>query len=233
MSSKRKAYLSALRGKDWLVVINNPTQSDDENLGKARQKGWEVVGNLEEGKKCKTPHYQLYIKSTTQQRGTAIDKLFPRAHIQLCRDPEAVKEYSTKEDTKIGDLPESLNLYPSCGKLMSWFGEAFDSYKPLGDGIRDDEFLTIFDKMIHQKIREGFYVEGMAVNPQIRSSIKNYGRSIAFRERLHRQKTDRQTDENIMSPSIIQHAVLPQVQEDETNETASQTSETSTSTGDE
>jgi len=201
------------KATNWSVTINNPTANDEEYLALARQKGWKVEGQLEKGDNG-TPHYQLLVTCKGQQRFAAMKKAFPRAHIEIAKDVAALRKYVNKEETRVAELPFTQELYPSCGKLMSWFGEAFDSYKPLGDGICDDEYLAIFDKMIHQKIREGFYVEGMAVNPQIRSSIKSYGRSIAFRERLHRQKTDRQTDENIFSPSDINA-----IQEIEANET--------------
>jgi len=186
----------------WSITINNPNKNDEEYLALARQKGWKVEGQMEKGDNG-TQHYQLLLTCKGQQRFTAVKKAFPRAHIEPARDVMALKKYVNKEDTRIGPLVIQADQYPSCSKLMSWFGEAFDNYKPNGDGIDDTELLTIFDKMINQKIRQGFYVEGMAVNPQIRSSIKSYGRSIAFRERLHRQKTDRQTDENIFSTSSI------------------------------
>lgn len=190
------------KATNWSVTINNPTKNDDEYIALARQKGWKVEGQLEKGENG-TPHFQLLVICKGQQRFSAIKKAFPRAHIEIARDMIALRKYVNKEDTRVGQLPTQSEHYPSCSKLMSWFGEAFDNYKPLGEGIDDSELLIIFDKMINQKIREGFYVEGMAVNPQIRSSIKSYGRSIAFRERLHRQKTDRQTIENIISPSVI------------------------------
>jgi hypothetical protein len=88
---------------------------------------------------------------------------------------------------------------------MAWFGEEFDNYKPFGDGINDHEYLAVFDAMVHKKIREGFYLESMAVNPQIRCAIKMFGRSIANRERARRQ-TDRQTDENKVEVNSINDA---------------------------
>lgn len=220
---------SQIKATHWSVTINNPTANDEENIATARQKGWSVEGQLEKCPTTGTPHYQLYVKTKGQQRWSAMKKQFPRAHLQVARMVENLKDYVVKPETRLGTLEGKNDLYPSCSKLMSWYGEAFDSYKPLGDGIIDDELLTIFDKMIHQKIREGFYVEGMAVNPQIRSSIKNYGRSIAFRERLHRQKDKRQTDENIISTSnYIQYAEIPEI--NETSSSRSRSSSTCDST---
>ena len=47
--------------------------------------------------------------------------------------------------------------------------------------------------MIRQKIEEGYYVELIGVNPQIRSAVKNYGLSIMKRENSADRQTDRQT----------------------------------------
>jgi len=221
---------SQIKATHWSVTINNPTANDEENIATARQKGWSVEGQLEKCPTTGTPHYQLYVRTKGQQRWKAMKTQFPRAHLSVARSVPDLKDYVVKPETRLGTLEGKNDLYPSCSKLMSWFGEAFDNYKPFGDGIRDDEFLTIFDNMIHQKIREGYYVEGMAVNPQIRSSIKSYGRSIAFRERLHRQKDKRQTDENIFSSLIIptiQDACEQETSESESSSSSSPCDETS------
>ena len=95
------------RNRHWLVVINNPTAEDDINIDRARQKGWKVVGQKEMGKEG-TEHYQLYVHST-QQRFSGIKHAFPRAHIEVCRNPDAVKQYSQKDETRVGALPQSNN----------------------------------------------------------------------------------------------------------------------------
>lgn len=183
------------RATCWSVTINNPTKSDDENIALARQKsGWKVHGQLEEGEQG-TRHYQLMV-TTPQVRFSALKKAFPRAHIEIARDRTALSKYVQKEDTRISPI-QSQNSYPSHSKLMEWFGEYFDAYGEDNGGVDDGAFLKIFDKMCYQKIKEGYYVESYAVNPQIRSAIQKFGRAIAARERLRRQ-TDRQTTENIV-----------------------------------
>jgi len=207
---------------NWSVTINNPTKNDEEYIALARQKGWKVEGQLEKGDNG-TPHYQLLLSCKGQQRFTAVKKAFPRAHIEPAKDVVALKKYVNKEVTRIGALPSSNEQYPSCSKLMSWYGEHYDTQKALV-GHECFDRLDVFDQMICNKIREGFYVEGMGVNPQIRSSIKNYGRAIADRERLHRQKTDRQTDENIFSPSSITTEDALQTENQETSSSRSRSS---------
>lgn len=181
-----------IRGTCWSLTINNPTKSDDECIATARQKsGWKVYGQREKGVQG-TEHYQLMV-TTPQVRPSALKKAFPRAHIELARDRTALSKYVQKEDTKVGELADQQEHYPSHSKLMAMFGEYYDSYAKVV-GHECFNVLECFDLMIRQKITQGYYVETMGVNPQIRSAIKNYGRSIALRECLRRQ-TDRQTPE--------------------------------------
>lgn len=188
------------RATCWSVTINNPTTSDDENVAQAKQKGWKVEGQLEKGTEG-TPHYQLIV-ITPQSRFSQIKKAFPRAHIEICRNKEALLNYVKKEETRIGELPLN-DTYPSMSKVMDWYGEYHHTaWKLYGHECFD--FLDLFDQMINQKIREGYYVEAIGVNPQVRSSIKRYGKAIAHRY-IHKTK-DRQTAENNNSDSGITNA---------------------------
>jgi len=208
---------SDVRASCWCVVINNPISADEENINIARQRGWSVEGQLEKGENG-TPHYQLVVKSG-QQRFEALKKAFPRAHIEVARNSSALEQYCKKEETRIGELKPST-AYVSQAQVWAWFGEYFDDYGNKHGGVEDEHMLIVFDKMINQKIREGFYVELIGTNPQIRSCIKNYGRSIANRERSLRQKTDRQTAENLVS-DLEQNEET--VQEEESDSTQSKT----------
>lgn len=192
---------ASMRATCWSVTINNPTKSDDEQIALARQKsGWKVYGQREKGAQG-TEHYQLMI-TTPQVRFAAVKKVFTRAHIEAARDRTALSKYVQKEDTKVADLPTNQDAYPSHSKLMAMFGEYFDRYGNENGGIDDHEYLRVFRMMIKEKIREGYYVEQYAVNPQILSLIKTYGRDIAFRERVRRQ-TDRQTSDIIVAVNDI------------------------------
>lgn len=187
----KKHIMTTIRGTCWSVTINNPKDSDDECIAIARQKsGWKVYGQREKGD-AGTEHYQLMV-TTPQIRFSAVKKQFPRAHIELARDRVALSNYVQKEDTRIDSLPQAQDQYPSHSKLMSWYGEFFEQYGQEHSGVEDSEYLKIFDLMCERKIREGYYVESYAVNPQIRSAIQKFGRAINFRERVRRQ-TDRQT----------------------------------------
>lgn len=187
------------RATCWSVTINNPTKSDDEWIAQARQKsGWKVYGQLEKGESG-TPHYQLMV-TTPQVRFSAIKKAFPRAHIEIARDRKALEKYVEKEDTRVASLNITQDKYPSHSKVMAWYGVYYDEYmRVLGHECFNT--VEVFEQMIRAKIREGYFVELNAVNPQVISAIKKYGRSIAFRERTLRRQTDRQTDE-IVIPEI-------------------------------
>lgn len=214
------------RATCWSITINNPTKSDEEWIAQARQKsGWKVYGQLEQGE-AGTPHYQLML-TTPQVRFSAVKKAFPRAHIEIARDRKALEKYVAKEDTRVASLNIGQDKYPSHSKLMAWFGEFFDKYGDDNDGVEDHEYLKVFKIMIRAKIREGYFVEQYAVNPQILSLIKNYGRDIAFRERTLRRQTDRQTPGNIVLDIDITNA------DAERSEKTTQISEESGSEADE
>lgn len=183
------------RATCWSVTINNPNKSDDDNIAMAKQKsGWAVYGQKEVGESG-TPHYQLMI-TTPQVRFSAIKKAFPRSHIEIARDKKALTKYVNKEDTRIAILPTD-SKYPSLQTLWDMFYDylVLDNQENRFCRIGEDERLLIFDQFISERIEEGYIVETMAVNPQIRSSIKKFGRSIIIRSNIRRQ-TDRQTVEN-------------------------------------
>jgi len=192
---------SQARGSCWSITINNPCDNDEENIAFARAKRWTVSGQKEVGANG-TPHYQLIVK-TPQVRFSTVKKTFPRAHIELARNPTALALYCEKEDTRVGSLDTSSEWYPSNQKIWDWFGVLAAEYTrgierdPITLSKRDltrEELLGCFDQMINLKIREGYYCESFAVNPQVRAAVIRYGNSIAYRG-IHRQ-TDRQTRGN-------------------------------------
>lgn len=206
------------RATCWSLTINNPTKSDDEWIAQAQQKkGWKVYGQREKGAEG-TEHYQLML-TTPQIRFAAVKKAFPRAHIEAARDRTALLKYVQKADTKVADLPQSTN-YPTYGKIMEWYGQYYDQWAEANNGIEKHQWLYVFDYMIDRKIREGYFCESYAMNPQVRGSIQKFGSSIAFRERERRQ-TDRQTTE-INIPDIgINNAAQDEEYNEEVNEESS------------
>lgn len=185
------------RGTCWSVTINNPTNSDEEWIALARQKsGWKVYGQREKGAQG-TEHYQLMV-TTPQVRFSAVKKAFPRAHIELARDRTALSKYVQKEDTRVGSLTSDQEMYPSMQKLWDMYANYVDESPKGRKGAYEfwgsEQLLSEFDKFICEAIEQGYIVETMAVNPQIRSSVKQYGKNII--NRSLRRQTDRQTLEN-------------------------------------
>ena len=191
------------RATFWSVTINNPTKNDDENIAEAQQRsGWAVYGQEEVGENG-TPHYQLMV-TTPQVRWAALKKAFPRAHIEIGRDRKKLDAYVHKDDTRVASL-KTDNLYPSLQTLWDMFANFVNNkkYKSLLD-TSPERRLEIFDDFIRDAIDKGFIVETMGVNPQMRSSVKQYGENIVFRS-LRRQ-TDRQTDEKNVEVNSIPDA---------------------------
>lgn len=213
--------MSDNRATCWSVTINNPTRSDDDNIALAKQKsGWAVYGQKEVGENG-TEHYQLMI-TTPQVRFSAIKKAFPRAHIEIARDRKALTKYVNKEDTRTGTLPTD-NKYPSMQTLWDMFAQWIDDKQDWWNW-NSDKALEQFDKFICSSIEEGYIVETLAVNPQIRSCVKNYFVPMMYRSNARRQ-TDRQTAESIVEVNSITDASeegneerIEEASDDETND---------------
>lgn len=185
------------RASNWSVTINNPTQDDEEAICLARQAGWSVVGQLEQGENG-TPHYQLAVK-TPQVRFSAVKKRFPRAHIEVARQPAALARYVVKEETRVAALPEQQDKYPSLSKFWDLvFEDLNDETK---DGLDYSEFenglfvfykeenqrtftrtpLVFLDQAARHLISAGYHVESIAANPNTRSQWKLYAPQILAR----------------------------------------------------
>jgi len=190
------------KATNWSVTINNPTKNDDEYIAQARQKGWKVEGQLERGENG-TPHFQLLVSTKGQQRFSAMKKAFPRAHIEPAKNVEMLRAYVNKDATRIGELTIQSELYPSLQTLWDSYAEWLDDVKEPWWKWNGEKALEQFDVFIGHMIEKGYVVETMAVNPQIRSCVRNYFVPIIYRSNLRRQTTDRQTGENIISPSDI------------------------------
>lgn len=192
------------RATCWSVTINNPTPSDEEWIAQARQRGWKVEGQKEVGKEG-TPHYQLMVK-TPQVRFSAVKKAFPRAHIEVARNVAALEVYVHKAETKVEEMRITSDKYPSQAKVFSMFADWIDDDDGVKPGRKGgcyswapETWLKKFEQFVDGAIREGYYLEGIAVNPQTLAIVKRYGLSLYFRAKNEKDaatppQTDRQTD---------------------------------------
>lgn len=186
------------RSSYWSVTINNPTQEDLEEIAQARQAGWQILGQLERGENG-TTHYQLSVKSPSQCRFSAVKKRFERAHIEAARNPAALARYVTKEETRVGGLPEQSDKYPSLSKfwelIMDYYNdetkdgldytqlheEVVIFYNENIDKMFTKDPLVFLDKATAHLIEDGYHVESIAANPSTRAMWNKYARSILLR----------------------------------------------------
>lgn len=222
--------MSDTRATYWSVTINNPTESDEECLANAKAKGWVVKGQEERGKKDGTPHYQLSVWTRTQQRFSALKKVFPRGHIEAARNPAALHNYVRKEETRVGDLPDLERYITSQKKL--WDLVVDELYRaPKEHRITSEgepwwkqtfEPLKALDYAGAALIRRGYYsVETMCVNPQTRSAWKTFWEALIARRELDRQ-TDRQSEE---SSSVVDIPTYETQEREDVRTTGSEESE--------
>lgn len=168
------------RASCWSVTINNPGAKDEEEIHLARSKGWKVEGQLEKGAEG-TPHYQLIVK-TPQVRFSAVKKQFSRGHIEIARNPIALEQYTTKPETRIGQLPVGSESYPSVSKMYQLIVEYINERNYLDatgstwwtkeSGNKSE--MDIFDEAVGVLIARGYFVEVHAMNPAVRGAWKRW-----------------------------------------------------------
>lgn len=209
------------RSSHWSLTINNPSSAHHEQIALARQKGWKVTGQEEVGKQG-TPHLQLHL-ATPQVRFSAVKKAFPTAHIEVARNPMALEAYVTKEDTRVGALPSSQEMYPSLSKFwqlifrhcedrnwIDWSGASIDAWwkeayydlcypRPdadahVGQAMRQEFAMLVFNDAVRQLISDGYHVDQFYSPPNMNLWKKFH---FAILQRAHAEiiaQTDRQTD---------------------------------------
>lgn len=213
--------MSTQRSSVWSLTLNNPTPADEENIALARQRGWKVDGQLEKGENG-TPHYQLILK-TPQVRFSAVKKAFPRAHIEVARNVQALEQYVKKDETRVSALAQSSEKYPSLSKFWilvyreiesrnwldwsedpccRWWKEAFDDLdyprfnydRRVPVDVQQDFAQVVFEYVLGKLIEQGYHVDSFASPPNI-SLFKKFHFSILHRSRMEFiAQTDRQTD---------------------------------------
>ena len=196
--------MTTIKGTAWSVTINNPTKADEDNIALARQHGYKVEGQKEKGESG-TEHYQLMVK-TPHVRFSAVKKAFPRAHIEVAKNVAALTKYVVKDETRVGSLPMGQELYPSLQTV--W--DMFYTWTPMewkeAKKKKEDEWLELFDAFCADQIEQGYVLETIAVNPQVRSAVKKFGYAIWTRSKTRlftARHPDGQTDEKDVAVDTI------------------------------
>lgn len=199
---------------NWSITINNPTDDDNRQWACLKDLPWvkEVVGQLEKGQEG-TLHIQGMVK-TQSVRFAQIKKALPRAHIEPARNALALKQYVTKEETRVAPIAQVkvatqsdvqnriIDVLMKHGhKHYNWNGCYFidfiNSHIPQ---LREDwEVWT--DTAVRELIKEGYYgVEFVMANPQVRTAFRKYFVEIMYRTYNARQTHS--TQENQPQTSI-------------------------------
>lgn len=140
-----------------------------------------------------TIHYQGMLK-TPQVRFSQVKTYFPRAHIELSRDPRALKKYVHKEETRIAEINDHASEIPTLYDYLVTVAQKWnaDDYKAFTDNFTDAQVIKLgpdelalryTDTIVARDIVSGTRgVEFIAVNPMWRNAWKKFYKHIVIRE---------------------------------------------------
>jgi len=154
---------------------------------------------MEEGKEG-TPHFQGMV-TTPQVRFSAVKKVYPRAHIELARNRQALDSYVHKDDTRVADVADRQSNIPTLFDYQHTVARKWDDDEWRGFLDRrleenpkmsvGDIALDYVDNIVSLDIENGVCgVEYIAVNPMWRSAWKKFWRNMVARERKSTAKLD-------------------------------------------
>lgn len=182
------------RASNWSITINNPKEEDYKVTLPA---GWTLEGQIEQGEEG-TLHFQGYLK-TNQVRFSAVKKVFPRAHIEIARNVQALQNYVHKVDTRVQAVETQHSTHTSMFDYMhllarSWDDAEYDTFcdtnRATYNGDLTEMRMGYVDVLIGRHIANNLMngVEYIGVNPMFRNAWKRYGLSILQRERTLMQQ---------------------------------------------
>lgn len=145
-------------------------------------------------------HRQGYMRTTSQQRLSAMVKLFPGIHFEMARNWEALKQYCSKEETRDPN-GEAVHVTNNTPTKFSYAGEVADRIaREHYPALREWDVPRLLDQVKEIGItdiasgREG--IEWILIDPNWKLMWKEVGMAIVLRSRT---KIDRQTaEENIL-----------------------------------
>jgi len=147
-----------------------------------------MTGQYEQGEEG-TRHFQGMLK-TPQVRFSQVKKAFPRAHIEVARNREALALYVNKQETRVATY-EAQGV-PSMFEYQEivaskWNKEVFEEYEQMYPTKPPDEHAMLYlDNIVSSLIVEGYKgIEFIAINPMWRASWKKFYASIITRNALH------------------------------------------------
>ena len=193
----------------WSITINNPTEQEV----RCEVPGWKLEGQFEVGKEG-TRHFQGMLK-TPQVRFAAIKRVFPRAHIEVARNKEALANYVKKEETRVdvytpGAVPTIFQYQSDIAS--KWRNEEWIKIiENVPEEKHDDVAMNYLDILVKRDIEAGQEELSGLPSINVAFSWKKFWRSIIKRH----HGTSRKQEEGSTS-SDSQDAQEGQI--DETNE---------------
>jgi len=184
-----RAQMTSARATCWSITINNPTYDE---VNAQLPSGWKLTGQYEMGEEG-TKHFQGMLK-TTQVRFSAVKKHYPRAHIEVARNKEALSNYVSKEETRVASFGgnESPTIFQYQDIIADdWNDDEYIKFisDPQIIKMYDDPTMAYVDELCRKRIQEGAVgLEFIAVNPIWRSSWKRFSSSIVSRRRAKRAR---------------------------------------------
>lgn len=183
------ASSTTARATCWSITINNPTIDD---YTPNTPGGWYLTGQLEKGEED-TIHYQGMLK-TPQVRFSQVKTYFPRAHIEVSKNPRALAKYVHKEETRVAEVEDHSSDIPTLYDYLVTVAQQWneDDYKAFTDNFTDAQVIKLgadelalryIDTIVARDIVSGKRgVEFIAVNPMWRNAWKKFHKHIVIRE---------------------------------------------------
>lgn len=85
--------------KSFFFTINNPEEVDLTKYWNAEEFTI-MIGQLEEGEQG-TRHLQFILRTHKNKRFSFFQKLWPKCHVEECKDWKAAEKYCTKEEGRV------------------------------------------------------------------------------------------------------------------------------------
>ena len=188
---------SADRATCWSVTQQvNSTEEGKLFMEQQVPPGWRLTGQVEEAPTTGQLHLQLMLK-TPQVRFSAVKAQFPKAHIEVARDRQALATYVSKVETRVMAVEQTatptiwefsqmvadrISIDDLVYNICNWRGLRHDAVI-YWDDATPEEMLRYVDVIVGRFVHEGIRgAEFMGINPMFRSAWKIYGKNLIMRK---------------------------------------------------
>lgn len=147
---------------------------------------WKLEGQLEDCPETGKPHYQGMLH-TPQVRWTQVKKQYPKAHIEVCRDPVALQKYVHKTRTRHQTVDKTVSDIVDHSKITrtKYFEDVLEFiYNNFENEVEAilylDEDYSFMTKVVNAMIEAGadWAYASMAVQPITRAIWRDYRQSM-------------------------------------------------------